>query len=304
MRFELSMKQLVWLILAALSFVTVSAQDQGTLRRYFEGKTVVVQIDMPGTSDGISVHPERSMPVDFHKTAQFIKTYGVALHKRESTTITGIKVKKKLIEFQLGGGGYGSFGDYLSTSMAHPTGAYYEGKSRREKDAELELKYTSNSRARQRLNEEIDDLRRDRRQNNAWASSQTAQSQEAIQADENERRLHSGSRFNIKFDGPVPKDSLTPEAIMSVLADYLDFPFAGDAGSAADVKAAPGGAVTALEKGLTLEQVERILGPATEARNEKQGSIEAMQRVYSVDGTRIETTFVGGVLVGFEISSH
>ena len=113
----------------------VNAQSEGALRQYFEGMTVVVKMDMPGTSDGVSVHPGRSMPVDFRKVALAMKQYGIGLHQGQSVMITKVHLKKKHIEFQLGGGGYGTFGDIMTNSMEHPTGGYYAGKSSREKNS-------------------------------------------------------------------------------------------------------------------------------------------------------------------------
>jgi hypothetical protein len=58
--------------------------------------------------------------------------------------ITKIKVKDKLIEFQLGGGGYGTFGDETSSDIYVPT----VSKSRREKNLEKQLKYENEERRR------------------------------------------------------------------------------------------------------------------------------------------------------------
>ena len=38
----------------------LGAQDEGSLRSFFEGKRVMVSIDMPGTSDGIDVQGDSS----------------------------------------------------------------------------------------------------------------------------------------------------------------------------------------------------------------------------------------------------
>jgi hypothetical protein len=101
------MRKLCLLSLLLLIPSVATPQNESALRQYFEGMTVVAKMDMPGTSDGVSVHPERSMPVDFRKVAQALKTYGIGLHSGESVMVTKVHLKKHHIEFQLGGGGFG-----------------------------------------------------------------------------------------------------------------------------------------------------------------------------------------------------
>ena len=58
------------LLLLALPLVGAHAQNEAALRRTFEGTSVVVRIDMPGTSSGVNVHPGSDMPVDFPDVAE------------------------------------------------------------------------------------------------------------------------------------------------------------------------------------------------------------------------------------------
>jgi len=76
------------------------------LKRFFEGRPVVVRLDMPATSSGIDVYPEREDPLDFGKVADRLRGSGAALHEGDRITVTLVKVKDDLIEFQLGGGGF------------------------------------------------------------------------------------------------------------------------------------------------------------------------------------------------------
>src|SRR5438067_5364382 len=85
------------------------AQNEAALRSFFEGKHVVLKIDMPGTSDGVDVRADAATAVDFRRLGDRLRTYGTVLHERESVTVTIVKVMKDLIEFQLNGGGFGSF---------------------------------------------------------------------------------------------------------------------------------------------------------------------------------------------------
>jgi hypothetical protein len=89
----------------------LAAQDERALRQYFEGRQVVLKLDMPGTENRVDVYPESAQPLDYPDYAGRLKKYGTALRSGESTIVTKVKVKDKLIEFQLAGGGYGTFGD-------------------------------------------------------------------------------------------------------------------------------------------------------------------------------------------------
>ena len=91
------------------------AQSEDALRAFFEGKRVVLKIDMPGTSDGVDVRADAAAAVDFRRLGDRLRTFGTALHENESVTVTLVKVKKDLIEFQLNGGGFGTFSDDTST---------------------------------------------------------------------------------------------------------------------------------------------------------------------------------------------
>src|SRR5262249_39524397 len=81
---------------------------------------VTVKIDMPGTSDGVDVEADARQSIDYSKYRDHLKRYGTALRAGDPVTVTLVKVKKDLIEFQLGGGGYGTFGDDTSTSVYLP----------------------------------------------------------------------------------------------------------------------------------------------------------------------------------------
>src|SRR5262245_34653783 len=107
------------------------AQTESALKDFFEGKSVRVKLDMPATQEGIDVYPDARRPLDFSVYASRLKSYGVALHNGDSVMVTRVRLKEKLIEFQLGGGGYGTFGD--DTGSVSSTSV---PKSNREKDLE------------------------------------------------------------------------------------------------------------------------------------------------------------------------
>src|SRR5262249_27428621 len=108
-----------------------AAHARGALKQYFEGRRVVVRIDMPATSDGVDVYPERERPVDWDKLGSRIRGAGIAAREGDRMTVTKVKVKDDLIEFQLGGGGFNTIHDG-SSSVSIPRAP----KTSREKELE------------------------------------------------------------------------------------------------------------------------------------------------------------------------
>src|SRR5262249_21753091 len=139
-----------------------SAQDESVLRDFFEGKSVLVKMDMPATQQGIDIYPDARRAIDMSQYSQRLKSFGVAIRKGDSVMITRVHVKDKLIEFQLAGGGYGTFGD--------DTGSVYVAsvpKSQREKDLEKWIKTEDDPYRRQRMQRELDSLRTERERQDA-----------------------------------------------------------------------------------------------------------------------------------------
>src|SRR5690606_41919237 len=122
------------------------------------GKSVVVKLEMPGSEDGVDVYPGTSQPIDFPKHAQRLKKFGTAVRRGEEILVTKVKVKKDLIEFQLGGGGYGTFGDETSSDVSIRTAP----KTQRERNLEKDVPKITDPAARKKAQEELDALRRAR----------------------------------------------------------------------------------------------------------------------------------------------
>src|SRR5258706_4881001 len=139
-------------VLAVVSVVAASrlGADGGAaelaLKRFFEGRAVVVRVNRPATSSGIALYPEREYPLEFSKVADRIRSSGVAVREGDRITVTRVKVKDDLIEFHLGGGGFNAFKDGSGTVSA-PTAS----KSRLEKDLEQRLKNETDDRRRRDL---------------------------------------------------------------------------------------------------------------------------------------------------------
>src|SRR3989449_8296093 len=211
---------IILLLLAAAATPSAAlAQSDEALRPSFEGKTVRLKIEMPGTEDGVDVYPGTAHPIDFPRHATRLKRAGTALRRGDEVLVTKVKVKRNLIEFQLAGGGYGTFGDDDSPNVFVPSAS----KTEREKNLERDLEKTTDPAQRRRMREELDALRRDRERENARNQAEAAQAQQTKEANIRQRRLEGGSRFNLRYKPVVPPEALTPDALMQVLAEYLDF---------------------------------------------------------------------------------
>jgi hypothetical protein len=94
-------------VLAAASIVAASrlgADDDAAemaLKRFFEGRSVVVRLDMPASSSGIDLYPEREYPLELSKVADRIRGTGVAIREGDRITVTRIKVKDDLFVISL-----------------------------------------------------------------------------------------------------------------------------------------------------------------------------------------------------------
>ena len=216
--------------------------------------------------------------------------------------VTKVHLKEKAIEFQLGGGGFGTFGDDTG-SVSTPTAS----KTQREKDLEKLVKSETDTYRKQRLQRELDDLRKDREREDARNKSTAASANEAKKARIADSRLHSGSRFNIRYSDGVPR-GLDNDGVMRALQEYVDFPFATDRGRPvqaapppADKRpAAPSGNI---RKGMTLAEMEQALGKPVKSTPRTEGTVHLVTAIYSRGDELITADFVEGVLVKYSISS-
>lgn len=303
------MRTLVAALCATLVAPHAYAQSEAALKDFFEGKTVIVKIDMPATQMGIDVFADARRPINFEEYSSRVKANGIALKDGDSVIITKIRVKEKLIEFHLGGGGYGTFGDDTSTSVYVPS----EPKSKREKDLEKEIKNEPDAGRKRRLQTELDDLKRAReredRRNQAAATEAAEEKRQRVA----EQRLHGGSRFNIRYQNGVPP-GVTPGGIMAALAEYVEFPFTdrvtrpgkSDAAVPAAAAAPPAAAASSpgtLRKGMTWQQAQEALGAPEKTSDRMEGKLKVTTAIFTRDDQRIEAEFVEGVLIRYSISS-
>src|SRR4051812_26643381 len=180
--------------------VPAAAQSEAELRDAFEGKSVRVKLDMPATQQGIDVYPDARRAIDFGEYSARVKKNGVAIRNGDSVVVTRVRVKDTLIEFQLAGGGYGTFGDDTSSDVYVPS----VSKTKREKDLEKLVKEETDASRKRRLQRELDDIRADREREDSRNKAAAASASEVKKARIATDRLHSGSRFNIHYQNGVP----------------------------------------------------------------------------------------------------
>lgn len=211
------------LLSTAFIFTAVSftfAQTENDLKRYFEGMRVEANIDMPASKDGINVYPEREQIINFNEYGNLLKNFGVSVREGERIMITKIKVKDKHIEFQLGGGGYGTFGDETNPSVYFSPAA----KSSRELWLETNIRFEKDRRRYRQMLSELNYLRDERVRLDDYNRAQAFQAEEIAKIRIQEKRLQGGSRFNVRFDRKMNADDLTPQVIMTALSQYVYFP--------------------------------------------------------------------------------
>lgn len=284
----------------------VAAQDEGALRSFFEGRRVTLTIDMPGTSDGIDVQADSNHPLDYRQYGERLKQYGTAIHSRQSASVTLVKIKGDHVEFQLNGGGYGTFGDDTSTSVSIP----YVQPNSRERELDRLIEDEDDARARRRLERERDELRERRARQNRRIDEERAMAEAHKRELLDERRRKGGSRFNLHYQGSVPA-GIKPEEVMAALADFVDFSSLGyrpslvvqsrddreDLEDREAVSAAP-------RKGMTRDEAELEFGrPASEKQHREGALTVTTLRFVGRDG-QIVADFVEDVLVRFAMSSR
>ena len=292
------MKSIAFVLVASFALaVPAFAQDEGALKAFFEGKHVTLKIDMPGSQEGIDVHADASRALDAAEYGNRLKRYGTSIKSGDRAVVTLVKVKNDLIEFQLSGGGFGTFGDDTSTSVYIPL----MEKSRRENELEKKVKDEEDRGRRRELQKELDNLREDRERQNRRIEIERAHLEEIKRERVALQRQQGGSRFNVRYDGNVPR-GIRPEEVMAALAAYVDFsPLGGaplpDAGSAGSYD------TSALKKGMVRSEVERMFGPVLQSSERREGIVSVVTEIFGRGDQRITAEFVEDVLVRYAITS-
>jgi hypothetical protein len=295
-----------WALLALLLLPPrAEAQSEAALKDYFEGKSVTLKLAMPGTESGVDIYPADPKPLDYPRYADRLKDNGTAIRAGQRAMVTKIRVKSDHIEFQLDGGGYGTMGDETSPDVSVPS----TDKSKRERNLEGELKRETDPARRREIKEELDDLRKDREREDARNRAEVADATEQKRENIRQRRLEGGSRFNVRYRDALPASTLTPEGLKGTLAEYVTF----DDGAPAEVAglpltnapAAPPGPGGGLpRKGMSVQEVEGVLGTPVDSSERKEGKLTVVTRSYRGPSGRMTAEFVEGVLIRYSITSE
>jgi hypothetical protein len=291
----------------------VQAQTTTNLSQAFEGKQVTVNIDMPGSQQGIDIYPQKGNTLDAKSYGKRMKQFPVAIHSGDTVMVTTVKVKGNVIEFQLAGGGFGTFGDDTNTAVNFKP----QEKSDREKNLETQIKNTDDPYQKQKLQQQLDYVIRQRERNDA-RNRAIAEQAAAIKRDQvNDDRARGGSRFNLKYSPKVPAD-ITPQDVMTALHQYVDFhPQAvcaapSDQGSyPAEAPPPPppadngnGDPINSLQKGMAEAQVRALLGEPTASSVVDQGGLQIHTESFVHGNSFVTAQFVNDVLVKYSIEVH
>ena len=286
----------------ALGSLPLSAQsDPGALQSYFTGKEVMLKIDMPGTQQGVDLRLNKDVPMNWKEYSNRLKSFGVAIPKGATARVTAVVVKDDRIEFQLDGGGFGTFGDDSNATVASRT----VDKSDYEKRLEREISNTTDDDKRRQLQRELDRerARRERQDANNRDAAQIASQIKAQKISDD--RLRGGSRFNLRWQGAIPADQKTPDTIKKLLADYVSFDGPAEAATAAVVQRVAADATAQLKRGMKKDEVTNLFGPGQQVAQSVSNEGLKTQTIEYVTGDRhVDVIYVEGVVVKYSISSQ
>jgi hypothetical protein len=294
------------LLAVALCALPLGAQnDPNSIQNYFTGKEVVVKIDMPGSQQGVDLRYNKDVPMNWKEYANRLKSNGVAIHKGDTARVTSVVVKDDRIEFQLDGGGFGTFGDDSDATVNPKT----LDKSDYEKQLERQIANTTDPDEKRRLQRDLDRERSRRERQNA-DNRNAAQVASQIKAQQIAgKRLQGGSRFNLRWQGSIPADQKTPDAVMKMLADYVSFDGPQQAAAPPAMQNTSGDAAVPataqLKRGMKMSDVTNLFGEGKQLSESVSGDGLKTQTVqYSSGDRRVEVTYVEGVVVRYSISSN
>lgn len=271
--------------------------NEAELRRAFMGKQMLLRIDMPGTQNGVDLHLDRDEPMDWKQYSQRIKNFGVSIPKGRAAMVTSLVVKKDMIEIQLDGGGFGTFGDDTSTTVST-----YVPKSSRETRLERERNRETDRGRRRRLDMELrreQDLRhREEMRLRALAEPANAMKRQEVM----EKRLRGGSRFNLR--GLTGTADVMPNQVMDWLRDFVDFGGEDRRQPAVSQQQRQNQGPT-LRRGMPMDEVLEILGNG-KLLSEAVGADGILTQQWEfVQGERIySVTVVEGLLVKYAMRSR
>ena len=296
--------QSILLLAITLGSWPLSAQTPNPLQSLV-GQEVVLKLDMPGTQQGVDLRFDKDNPMNWKEYANRLKGNGVSIHKGDSARVTSVVVKNDRIEFQLDGGGFGTFLDDSSTTVNAKT----VDKSDYEKQLERDLSNTTDPDRRRQLQRDLDRerSRRERQESDNRAAAQIASQIKSQKVAD--QRLQGGSRFNLRWAGAVPADQKNPDTVIKLLSEYVSFSGPQQAGPAPTVQNAGADAsvpATAhLKRGMKMDEVTSLFGPGKQLSESVSGDGLKTQVVQYSSGDRsVQVTYVEGLVVRYSISSN
>jgi hypothetical protein len=170
---------------------------------------VLLKINMPSTQKGVDLRFNKATPMDWKEYSGRIKQSGTAIRKGDTARVTAIVVKKDVIEFQLDGGGFGTFGDDTTTKVE----AKATDKSDYEKNLEKQISEITDEDRKIQLQRDLDRERaRARREKQEAANQRAAQVASQMKAQQvADKRAQGGSRFNLRWFSSIPAEGLLAE---------------------------------------------------------------------------------------------
>jgi hypothetical protein len=303
----------LFVVLFTVAGVGEQGSGQSSLQSYFVGRQVTLQIDMPGTQQGVDLRMDREEMMDWKQYSNRLKQFGPALRSGDRSTITTLVVKKNLIEFQLDGGGFGTFWDDDTTTVT----PYHVDKSNYEKQLERDIRDTTDAQRRRDLQRELDRVRsrREREQRSDDRAAQIASQLKAQQVAG--KRIQGGSRFNLRWAGSIPQDQLTPDAVMKMLEAYIDFgdlqaqkpiltPTAQSAApAAAPTASAASSSITQIKRGMAIGEISNLMGLGRQlSQSTSEEGLKTQIFEYLPNDYRVEVTYVDGIVVRYSIESR
>jgi hypothetical protein len=299
-----SVKKVTVLAMSVCALSLGAQTDPGGLQSYFTGKEVTVKIDMPGTQQGVDLSLNKDTPMNWKQYSSRLKTFGVAIPKGSTARVTTLAVKNDRIEFQLDGGGFGTFGDDSDSTVMAKT----VDKSDYEKRLQREIDNTTDEDKKRQLQRDLDRerSRRERQDDNNRDAAQIASQIKAQKVAD--QRLRGGSRFNLRWQGAIPADQQTPDAIKKLLADYVTFDDPPPTQNVVTASAAADGAIPAtaqLKRGMKMDEVSSLFGPGQQvSQSISPEGLKTQTLQYSTGDRKVEVIYVEGVVVKYSISSN
>jgi hypothetical protein len=297
-----AMQSLV-LVAMALGALALSAQNPDPLQSLVR-KQVTLKIDMPGTQRGVDLRFNQDNPMNWKEYSSRLKSAGTAIRTGDTVRVTAVVLKKDLIEFQLDGGGFGTFFDDSNATVT-PNSV---DKSKYEKQLEQDIANTTDPDRKRQLQRDLDRerSRRERQEADNRAAAQVASQIKAQQIAD--KRLGGGSRFNLRWQGSIPPGQANPEAVMKLLADYVSFQGPPQAPTPAPAPMQATGAIPAtahLQRGMKMQEVTGLFGQGRQLSESVSGDgLKTQVFEYASGDRRVEVTYVEGLVVRYSINSN